>query len=250
MKKLILIFIPILLISCIGLKSDKNHRLILEKEKVKKVILNCGQNRLALDPETTHFIIDKINTAKQFGLLKGIVRQDLRIFLNNTDTINIRLIENKFKWDKSGDWAYELDIADGYFDQYCREERLKVLKPAEHSLSIQNPIKTIERIFNQYNEFQESTDSQSNLDSLSQALKILESQNVNQADLTLIINVWMYYTVTDFSSQELTENVLQAHKTQSISAIKNRMKNKMEWETDDGAPFSELSSLLEKIERR
>lgn len=120
--------------------------------------------------------------------------------------------------------------------------------PVNDSLVIANPYKTIKRIFDTYNEYQESTDSPDNLDSLKQSLKILETSEVDQETLTLVINVWMYYTVTDFKTHAYTGNVLRAHKEQSIKAIKNRIKNKMDWEIDDGAPYSELPRLLESIE--
>ena len=110
------------------------------------------------------------------------------------------------------------------------------------------PIQVIERIFTDYNKASESTDSKSNLDSLSTALKQLEN-NIETKDLELIINVWMYYTITDFPTQELTEKVLFSRRNESIIAVKDRIKNKEEWETEDGAPYSELKDLLKKLEK-
>lgn len=115
------------------------------------------------------------------------------------------------------------------------------------SLVINDPYGTIKRIFETYNEFQESTDSKENLDSLKQALKLLETSKIDEETLTLVINVWMYYTVTDFKTLDYTENVLRAHKEQSITAIQNRIENKREWENDNSAPFSELPDLLEGL---
>lgn len=116
-------------------------------------------------------------------------------------------------------------------------------------LKIVNPFKTIERIFNDYNEGNESTDSQSNLDSLKQSLQIITNSKLNENQLTLIINVWMYYTVTDFPTREFTEKVLKTHKEESISAIEKRIKNKKDWEKVDQAPYSELNHLLESLKR-
>ncbi len=117
----------------------------------------------------------------------------------------------------------------------------------ESPLNIKKPEITIQRIFETYNQYNESTDSQSNLDSLKQSLALLENSDVNNETLDLVINVWMYYTVSDYSAQEYTESVLFAHKKKCISALKNRINNKLEWETEDGAPFSELPMLLEKL---
>jgi hypothetical protein len=116
------------------------------------------------------------------------------------------------------------------------------------SLVIENPYRTIKNIFDTYNEYQESTDSPDNLDSLKQSLKILETSDVDEKTLTLVINVWMYYTVTDFLTIEYAEKVLVAHKEQSTIALRKRIENILDWETQDGAPFSDLPRLLERLE--
>lgn len=115
-------------------------------------------------------------------------------------------------------------------------------------ISIADPVNVIDRIFTTYNKYEESTDSPANLDSLTAALHQLEDK-IDRKDLTLIVDVWMYYTVTDFSAREKAEKVLFAHRQESIEAVKARMKNKKDWETEDSAPFSELGLLLEKLEK-
>ena len=84
-------------------------------------MLVCGENITQLSSEKTAYLIDKINSAKKVGPVKGIVRQRLTIYLNDNDTINIWLLGNWFKWDKSGDWAFELNIDKDYFNQKCSE---------------------------------------------------------------------------------------------------------------------------------
>ncbi|MCF8297907.1 MAG: hypothetical protein K9J13_10215 [Saprospiraceae bacterium] len=120
-------------------------------------------------------------------------------------------------------------------------------KSKNDEIESDNPISVISRIFTNYIKYDESTDSPDNLDALTIALKQLEKK-IEIKDLELIINVWMYYTVTDFPTQELTEKVFFAHRDESIKAVKERMKNKMDWEKEDGAPFSELEYLLTKLE--
>jgi hypothetical protein len=242
MKNLIIITLSLILTSCFGFKDNKEYRLNLTKSEILKMTYKCGEQIIQLNNEEITYLTEKINSSKHIGPVKGIVRQNLTIYLKISDTINVRLIGNKFKWNKSGDWAYELDIDDNYLDELCQKET-ELSKP----LQIVKPVKTIERIFNQYNEFQESTDSRDNLDSLKHSLKILENTEVSDSDLTLIVNVWMYYTVTDFSTMEYTENVLFSHRQQSISVVENRIQNKMEWETEDSAPYSDLKYLLEKL---
>jgi hypothetical protein len=245
MKNLTLIILSCILTSCFGFKDNKEHRLNLTKSEILKMTYKCGDRTISLALDEVTYLTQKINSSKHIGPVKGIVRQNLTIYLKNSDTINVRLIGNKFKWNKSGDWAYEFDIDDNYLDDLCPKET-----ELSDSLKVKKPVKTIERIFNQYNEFQESTDSRDNLDSLKNSLKILENTEVNNADLTLIVNVWMYYTVTDFSTMEYTEKVLFSHRQQSIIVVENRIQNKMEWETEASAPYSDLKSLLEKLKNK
>lgn len=129
-----------------------------------------------------------------------------------------------------------------------KQSNLPDQESALTSATTEPPIATIKRIFDQYNSSNESTDSPGNLADLKQALTMLEIQSVSIDDLTLIINVWMYYTVTDFSSVEYTENVLFAHREQSIVALKARIKNKKKWESKTGAPYADLPILLQKLE--
>lgn len=236
--------------SCSGFQENNDRKLNIRKETVKKAIIECGDDSIQLSSDEIASFIDKINSAKQIGPVKGIVRKRLTIYLNNNDTIKIRLLGNNFKWDKSADWAFKLNIDKDYFSQKCSELNLTKKEEVESFFKNQNPLKTVERIFNQYIEFQESTDSQDNLDSIRQSLKILEKEQLTKSDLTLIINIWMYYTVTDFSTLEYTESVLVANREKSIEAVKDRMRNKEKWETNDGAPFSELNMLLEKLEEK
>lgn len=134
-------------------------------------------------------------------------------------------------------------------DSANSEPEVPLLKPVDKdTLVINNPYQTIKRIFETYNQYQESSDSPANLDSLRQSLKILETSEVDSEILTLVINVWMYYSVTDFKTMEYTGNVLRAHKEESIKAINNRIENKMDWESPDSAPYSDLPSLLRSIE--
>ncbi len=246
MKNLLLLFSCVFFASCFRYGENPDHRLTLDQKEVRQMIFQCGDNLVSLDSEETALLVNKINSAIPIGPVKGIVRQNLIIYLHNNDTIKMKLLGNKFKWNKSGDWAYEVDFDETYFEKKCalaidRNNNL------EATLKIQNPIQTIERIFNRYNTAQESTDSQSNLDSLKQSLKILETTPLNANDLKLIVNVWMYYTVTDFSTVKYTKNVLFAHKEQSIIAVEQRIANKMNWETTTGAPYSELPLLLEEL---
>jgi len=248
MNKLSVIALSLILVSCFSNYEREDLRLNLELKNIEKIIFQCDGNSVELTSQETIMLVDKINSAEGKGMIKSAKNNKLTIFQINMDTIKIHASDNLFKWNGSGDYAFEFDIDKDYFYDKCFDLSLKEKADSLEVLQIQSPIKTIERIFNQYNEFEESTDSQDNLDSLKQSLLILEKGILSKTDLTLIINVWMYYTVTDFPTREYTRSVLFNHREGSIDAVKNRLNNKMDWETNDDAPFSELSYLLRKLD--
>jgi hypothetical protein len=130
--------------------------------------------------------------------------------------------------------------------QHKGKEDIDNSEKTESEITIADPIRTIDRIFFTYVEHSESTDSRSNLDSLTVAFRQLE-KNIDEKDLELIINFWMYYSVTDFPTRELTEKILLAQGPGGITAVEQRISNKKEWEQKDEAPYSELEYLLSKL---
>jgi hypothetical protein len=134
------------------------------------------------------------------------------------------------------------------FDQPCRECWGDECDEIEKDVKkIDKPIEAIKKVFDDYVKYQESTDSQDNKDLMTNSLKSLDK--VTEPDeLEILINVWMYYDPTDFSSRDLVFNVLQKNRPESIQAIKTRINNKKEWETDNTAPYSELNYLLKQLD--
>lgn len=135
------------------------------------------------------------------------------------------------------------------FDQPCREcwgdECDEIEKDIEKT---DKPIEAIKRLFDDYVKYQESTDSQNNKDLLTKSLKSLDKVK-EPNELEILINIWMYYDLTDFPVRELVFNVLQKNRPESIIAIKTRINNKKEWETDSTAPYSELDYLLKQLDK-
>lgn len=109
------------------------------------------------------------------------------------------------------------------------------------------PIKVIKRIFDNYAKRSESTDSPTNKDKMKSNLKTL-STITDMKELTLLVDVWMYYDPTDFPTRSLVFRVLKINKPQSISAVKLRMTKMARWEKANVAPFSELGDLLKDLE--
>ena len=116
----------------------------------------------------------------------------------------------------------------------------------DHPLETTQALENIQIVFDSYVENQESTDSKDNKEMVT---KCLESLLVvrNPETLEILINVWMYYDPTDFPSIDLIIPILKNSRPESISAVKSRIENKKDWETNDTAPFSELSELLDQL---
>lgn len=110
-----------------------------------------------------------------------------------------------------------------------------------------NHIDIIRRIFENYTKYLESTDSPDNKDLMSKSLKAIKSLS-NKDELELLINVWMYYDPTDYLDIPEIYRILKNSRPHSIKAVKNRIENKKEWETDEIAPYSDLENLLKRLE--
>lgn len=105
----------------------------------------------------------------------------------------------------------------------------------------------IRTVFENFIKHQESTDSPDNKDLMSKSLKSLTIV-ANKDELELLINVWMYYDPTDFPDIPEIYRILKNSRPQSIVAVKNRIDNKKEWESDKSAPYSDLRNLLKQLE--
>ena len=121
--------------------------------------------------------------------------------------------------------------------------------PLSSLLTLVNPDETLKRIFTSFTEFQESTDSAENLDSMRQAIKLVgqDSNWIAPATLSVLLDIWMYYDVTDFPKRDYVEKRLAERPDLSISAIDRRIHYKHEWEDVASSPLSELSALREKL---
>jgi hypothetical protein len=119
MKIVILLIISILVYSCSGKRKVDNHKLILERNNIDKIEFKCADSTVNFNESQITYFIEKVNNAKNKGLIKGIVQNKIKIYLNNGDSINIRLLNKYIKWDKAGDWAYELQIENHFLETIC-----------------------------------------------------------------------------------------------------------------------------------
>jgi hypothetical protein len=111
-------------------------------------------------------------------------------------------------------------------------------------------IQTVRKIFKSYIELEESVDSDENKKAMTKALKQLFS-TTERKDLSLLIDVWMYYDPTDYPTRKLIEPIFHKEKEATLVAVEKRLKSKKKWESNDSAPYSELiylrSSLRQKL---
>ena len=134
-------------------------------------------------------------------------------------------------------------------DQPCREcwgdecDRAEKLKNVDA-----HPVDTIKRIFYEYVEHTEATDSPDDKEFMTRGLNDLQKVS-DTAALELLINVWMYYDPTDFQTRELVNRILQLNKAESIKAIKKRKEHKRPGESEETAPYSELNYLINELEK-
>lgn len=113
---------------------------------------------------------------------------------------------------------------------------------------VNSAIQSIQRVFDDYIQYHESTDSQNDNDLMKQSLESLNAVK-NPSDLELLTNVWLYYDPTDFPTRKFVYRVLKESKSESIIAVENRQKNKKEWERENSAPYSELNYLKTELEK-
>lgn len=129
-------------------------------------------------------------------------------------------------------------------DQPCRE----CWGDECDTTKIEKPILSIKRVFDEYIKTQESTDSKEDKELMTESLKSIVKLN-DSSELDILINVWMYYDPTDFPCRNLVYDILENSRPESIEAVKNRFRLKKNWETDDTAPYSDLTDLLKRLER-
>lgn len=153
------------------------------------------------------------------------------------------------RWDLNED---ESDIVEGTLKMTTGKVEYRILENGQiekvnWSKSNVDHIKNIRYVFEDYIQYQESTDSQDDKDLMTKSLKSLTTV-IDKDDLDLLINVWMYYDPTDYPDIPEIYRILKDSRPHSIEAVKNRIDNKKEWETDYTASYSDLKYLLKRLE--
>ena len=121
----------------------------------------------------------------------------------------------------------------------------KIIQVQNDTVDQEKVVKFIRQIFEEYKHNEEGIDSEENKTAMTNNLKSMKLIP-NKKDFELLLNIWQYYDPTDYSCRPLVLNVLLQDKTKSIAAVKDRMKNKLSWETDN----TEFKYLLKELEAK
>jgi len=133
-------------------------------------------------------------------------------------------------------------------DELCSVTRNEIcFKWQEKEKTSKQHIDNIRKVFEDYVKYQESTDSQDDKNLMTESLKSLIIVT-EKDELDLLVNVWMYYDPTDYPDNPEIYRILKISRPHSIDAVKNRIDNKKEWESDESAPYSDLKNLLQRLE--
>jgi hypothetical protein len=225
-------------------QSNNDRRLVTKKIKTKNIDYvdidkdlksksdSIPFDRKRLTEEQIKIFASNWNVGKWKGVYKFRPSYYITIYYKNGSqrqfqTNNTNLIK------EDSDLAYE--IGD-----------LKYVDSLWNGANI-HPINSIKTIFDNYIKYNESTDSKSNRDLMTSSLEKLKMIS-EPADFDLLLNVWMYYSPTDFPSLHLIPELLKKNKPESIEAVKNRIQNRKEWENKNTAPYSDLYKLLQQLE--
>ncbi len=219
-------------------KSDF-EKLKIDIETIDFIEINIKSEQLdtiQLDkkilPEKQKYeFVGKWNNSKPVGPIKSMTRFFISVHFKDGTT---RKFRGNGQYLKEGN-DFGFDLGDN-----------KYLVTLWTELNIDH-FKSIRYVFEDYIKYQESTDSQDDKDLMTKSLKSLTTVT-DKSDLDLLINVWMYYDPTDYPDIPEIYSILKDSRPLSIEAIKNRIHNKKEWETNETAPYSNLKNLLQRLE--
>lgn len=186
--------------------------------------------KLLTEKQKNEFV-SKWSNSKSVGPIKSMTRFFITVHFNDGTTRKLK-----------GNGQYLKEDNDNGFDLGDS----KYIETIWNELNIDH-IKNIRYVFEDYIKYQESTDLQDDMDLMTKNLKSL-STVTNKDDLDLLINLWMYYDPTDYPYIPEIFRILKDSRPYSIEAVKNRIDNKKEWETENTTPYSDLKNLLHRLE--
>ena len=170
--------------------------------------------KLLTEKQKNEFL-NKWNTSKAVGPIKSMTRFFITVHFKDGTS---RKFKGSGQYLKEGnDFGFELGDSK-FLETLWNEQNVDL-------------IKNIRYVFEDYIQYQESTDSQDDKNLMIKSLKSLAIVT-DKDELDLLINVWIYYDPTDYPDIPEIYRILKNNRPHSIQADKNRIDNKKEWETD------------------
>lgn len=199
---------------------------------------NIYDNEISLDEDKIDAFKKDLNQLKEvdsviFPICYSFkIKQNKDFFFIITDG-NFLMYNSKYYYSKDNLITKYFNILE---ENFCRDTKEKLIS-----------IIQIKRIFDDYTQFEESTDSEYNKSIMLEAIQNIKTIDEYE-DLEVLINVWMYYDPTDFNGKELILEVFKKNKEKSLKAIQNRIENKKDWEFNTIAPYSDLFELMKQVQ--
>lgn len=230
-----LTFIALMFFSC----SKKTASFSFNKNEVKNTTVIVNHNEFEMTESQQNQFLDCINGAEYAGIWKGIKRVKVRMIFDNGDTSIVHVMNSVFHSDTNWSIFYNYSCGDAFLNQFVIQS---------NQIQVEKNYQIMKTIFDDFVEFEDNSDSQNHKDSMTKSLVFFTNQNeITDRELQLIINVWMYYSPTDYDGLHFADQVFYKHKEQSLEAIQNRISNKKEWEDNETAPFSDLLILKDEL---
>lgn len=104
----------------------------------------------------------------------------------------------------------------------------------------------VRNIFKDFLQRDDGTDSHEHQEAMKRSLTSFPDI-IDKVNLPLLINVWMYYDPGDFNAKDLIKPILLRNRQISLAAVRQRIKEKKDFESDEKPPFSELFALEKEL---
>ncbi|ABG58572.1 hypothetical protein CHU_1300 [Cytophaga hutchinsonii ATCC 33406] len=212
------------------IQADKIDFIDMCSSKIQSDTILSNRKRLTKDQG--EYFAQKWTNGKLKGPYKFIPVYFITIYFKDGSKREFRTNSTNLIKEET-DWAYE--IGD-----------IKFVDTLWGNANI-HPINSIKTIFDNYIEYNESTDSKGNKYLMTSSLENL-TIITEPSDYELLLNIWMYYSPTDSPTLYLIPELLKKNKPESIEAVKKRIQNKKEWENENTAPYKDLYKLLQQLQ--
>jgi hypothetical protein len=212
--------------SCLNINYKRELK--IPKEDIQNIWIEVPGRMIELKSVEKNILIEKLYTAECIGAVKGIVTNSFYINTLKNDTLSLRTLDNKVKWKNDGDFAYEIKDKNDFFIN-LRKTILRIDSIGNNK----NKIKLLDSIFEEYKSNEESIESKENKEIVSFNLDQLNSKELNENDMFLLINYWIYYDPTDFDARQHIYRIFEERKLELKIFCQKRFDKRHQFEINN-----------------